>query len=36
VAESDGLRFEVLEATDRLVERLRISSSQPISNKQSA
>jgi CBS domain containing-hemolysin-like protein len=36
VAETDGLRFEVLEATDRLVERLRISSAQPISNKQTA
>jgi len=36
VAETDGLRFEVLESTDRLVERLRISSVQPISSKQSA
>jgi CBS domain containing-hemolysin-like protein len=36
VAETNGLRFEVLEATDRLVERLRISSAQPISSKQSA
>jgi putative hemolysin len=36
VAQTDGLRFEVLESTDRLVERLRISSPQPISSKQSA
>ncbi len=36
VVQEDGLRFEVLESTDRLVERLRISSSQPISSKQSA
>ena len=32
----DGLRFEVLKSTDRVVERLRISSSQPIGSKQSA
>jgi CBS domain containing-hemolysin-like protein len=36
VVEAGGLRFEVLEATDRLVERLRISSLQPFSSKQSA
>jgi CBS domain containing-hemolysin-like protein len=34
--EAGGLRFEVLESTDRLVERLRISSVQPFSSKQSA
>jgi len=34
--EAGGLRFEVLESTDRLVERLRIRSLQPLSNKQSA
>ena len=32
----DGLRFEVLESTDRVVERLRISPAQPIGSKQSA
>lgn len=34
--EDEGLRFEVLESTDRLVERLRISSAQPIGTRQSA
>jgi CBS domain containing-hemolysin-like protein len=34
--EAGGLRFEVLDSTDRLVERLRISSLQPLSSKQSA
>lgn len=36
VVEDEGLRFEVLESTDRLVERLRISSAQPIGTPQSA
>jgi putative hemolysin len=34
--QEDGLRFEVLNSTDRLVERLRISSIRPLSSKQSA
>jgi CBS domain containing-hemolysin-like protein len=36
VAEAGGLRLEVLESTDRLVERLRVSSALPLGNKQSA
>ncbi len=36
MVQDDGLKFEVLESTDRLVERLRISSTQPIGSKQSA
>jgi putative hemolysin len=36
VVQEDGLRFEVLESTDRLVERLRISSIQPMGSTQSA
>jgi CBS domain containing-hemolysin-like protein len=36
VVEAGGLRFEVLESTDRLVERLRIRSLQPLSSKQPA
>jgi putative hemolysin len=34
--QEDGLRFEVLNSTDRLVERLRITSMRPLSSKQSA
>ncbi len=29
IVEDDGLRFEILDSTDRLVERLRISAVQP-------
>lgn len=36
VIQDDGLRYEVLESTDRRVERLRISIPQPIGSKQSA
>jgi CBS domain containing-hemolysin-like protein len=36
VVQQDGLRFEVLKSTDRVIERLRISSAQPISSKQNA
>ncbi|MFB3916721.1 MAG: hemolysin family protein [Terriglobales bacterium] len=36
VIQDDGLRYEVLESTDRRVERLRISTPQPIGSKQSA
>jgi CBS domain containing-hemolysin-like protein len=36
VVQEDGLRFEVLQSTDRVVERLRIGLAQPISSKQNA
>jgi putative hemolysin len=36
VVQEHGLRFEVLQSTDRLIERLRISSIQPVRSQQSA
>ncbi|MFB3814112.1 MAG: hemolysin family protein [Terriglobales bacterium] len=36
VVQEDGLRFEVLKSTDRLVETLRVSSNKSVSSKQSA
>ncbi len=36
VVVEDGLRFEVLKSTDRLVETLRISRVHPVGNRQSA
>jgi CBS domain containing-hemolysin-like protein len=36
VVQEDGLRFEVLKSTDRVVERLRIGLAQPIRSKQNA